>query len=114
MQSGFLTISMKKSVKEVLALKRIGQLKAVVQRCSVKQLFLEISQACNFIKKETLAQVFSWEFCENSNDIFLHRTPLVAASGKSNAKFQHHIPVNIYLLKANDETLDQGVKYIES
>ena len=33
----------------------------------------------NFIKKETLAQVFSCEFCEISNTFF-HRTPLVAAS----------------------------------
>ena len=42
---------------------------AVAQRRPVKKLFLEISQnsqpqACNFIKKETLAQVFSCEFCE--------------------------------------------------
>ena len=56
---------------------------AVVQRCSVEKVFLEISQnlqestcarasflikACNFIKKETLAQVFSCEFCEISNN----------------------------------------------
>ena len=37
-------------------------------------------QACNFIKKETLAQVFSSEFCKISNNTFLHRTPLLAAS----------------------------------
>ena len=74
-------------------------LKAVVQRCSVKKVFLEISQnslentcardsfliklqaeACNFIKKESLAQVFSCEFCEISKNTFFHRTPLVAAS----------------------------------
>ena len=51
--------------------------------------FLEISQnsqentcaqACNFIKKETLAQVFSCEFCEISKNIFPYRTPPVAAS----------------------------------
>ena len=36
---------------------------------------------CNFIKKETLAQVFSCEFCKISQDTFSHRTPLVAASG---------------------------------
>ena len=36
--------------------------------------------ACNFIKKETLAQVFSCEFCEISKNIFSYRTPLVAAS----------------------------------
>ena len=48
--------------------------------------FLEISQnsqlpkACNFIKKGTLAQVFSCEFCEIFKNTVLHRTPLVAAS----------------------------------
>ena len=40
----------------------------------------------NFIKKETLAQVFSSEFCEISKDIFSYRIPLVAASGIKNAK----------------------------
>ena len=35
-------------------------------------------QACNFIKKETLAQVFSCEFCEISNT-YSYRRPLVAA-----------------------------------
>ena len=72
---------------------------AVAQRCSVKKVFLEISQnsqentcarvsffiklqaaACNFIKKETLAQVFSCEFCEISKNTFFYRTPPVAAS----------------------------------
>ena len=32
------------------------------------------------IKKETLAQVFSCEFCEISKNTFFHKTPLVAAS----------------------------------
>ena len=36
--------------------------------------------ACNFIKKETLTQVFSGEFCEISKNTFSQRTPLVAAS----------------------------------
>ena len=67
---------------------------ALVRKCSVKKLFLEISQnskenTCarvffliklHFIKKETLAQVFSCEFCEVSKKSFLHRTPPVAAS----------------------------------
>ena len=63
---------------------------AVVKTCSVKKVFLKISQysqekglrpdACNFITRETLAQVFSCEFCEISKNNFLHRTPLVAAS----------------------------------
>ena len=74
---------------------------ALVQRCSVKKVFLEISQnsqentrarvsflirlheeACNFIKKETLAQVFSCEFCDISKNTSFHRTPLVTASVK--------------------------------
>ena len=72
---------------------------AVVWRSSVKKVFLEISQnsqentwtrvsvlikfqaeAWIFIKKETLAQVLSWEFSEISKNSFSHRTPLVAAS----------------------------------
>ena len=57
---------------------------AVAQICSVKKVFLQIHKkvralACNFIKKETLAQIFSCEFCEISKN-FLQRTPLVAAS----------------------------------
>ena len=65
----------------------------MAQRCSVKTVFLEISQnsqentcarvsfliklqaACNFIKKETLAQVFSCEFYEISKNTFSYRTP---------------------------------------
>ena len=64
---------------------------AVVQKCSVKKLFLEILQnsqentcaRASFLiklKKETLVQVFSCEFCEISKNTFFHRTPLVAAS----------------------------------
>ena len=72
-------------------------LEAVAQRCYVKKLFLEISQnsqentcarvsfliklqACDFIKKGTLGQVFSCEFCEISRNTFYDRTPPVAAS----------------------------------
>ena len=66
---------------------------AVVRRCSVKKVFLEISHNSqentsarfSFLisyraKKETLAQVFSYEFCENSKNTFYYRTSLVAAS----------------------------------
>ena len=35
-----------------------------------QSLFLTKLQACNFIKKETLAQVFSCEFCEISRNTF--------------------------------------------
>ena len=33
-------------------------------------------EACNFIKKETLAQMFSCEFSEISKNIFFNRIPL--------------------------------------
>ena len=36
-------------------------------------------EACNFIKKKILPQVFSCEFCESSKNTFYYRTPLVAA-----------------------------------
>ena len=73
---------------------------AVARRCSIKKLFLEISQnlqenscsrvsflmklqteeVCNFVKKETLAQVFSCEFFKISKNTFSYRTPSVATS----------------------------------
>ena len=74
-------------------------LDAVAQTYSVKEAFLEISQnswektfargsvliklrpqACNFIKIETLAQVFSCKFGEISKNTFSNRTPPVASS----------------------------------
>ena len=35
----------------------------------------------NFIKKETVAQVFSCEFCKSFNDTYFYRAPVVTASG---------------------------------
>ena len=37
-------------------------------------------QACNFIKIEALAQVFSCKFCKISKNTFSYRAPPVAAS----------------------------------
>ena len=75
-------------------------LEVVARRCSLKKVFLEISQnsqentcarvsfliklqasGLNFIKRETLAQVFSCEFCNISMNTFSDKTPLVADSG---------------------------------
>ena len=42
------------------------------------------SETCNFIKKETLAQVFYCELCEISKNNFFHRTSLADASDISN------------------------------
>ena len=71
---------------------------AVVRRCSVKKMFLKISQnsqentcawvsffnkvaglACNFIKNKTLAQAFSSESCNVFKNTFFYRTPPVVA-----------------------------------
>ena len=49
-----------------------------ITRSSRPEVFCK--KACNFIKKETLAQVFSCKVCEISKNTFFHRTPLVAAS----------------------------------
>ena len=38
------------------------------------------AEACNFIKKETLTQVFSCDFCEIAKNTFSYRTTPVAAS----------------------------------
>ena len=41
-------------------------------------------QACNLVKKETLAQVFPCEICEIFKNTFFHRAPSVAASEHPN------------------------------
>ena len=45
------------------------------------------AEACNFAKKETLAQVFSREFCEISKNTFSYKTPPVAASEYTRKNF---------------------------
>ena len=60
---------------------------AVVPRCSVEKVFLNTCARVSFLIKlqawglqETLAQVFSCEFCEISKNSCSYRTPPVAAS----------------------------------
>ena len=55
-------------------------LEAVAWGCSIKKVFLEIASAHNFIRKETLAQVFSSEFCEIFKNTFSYRTPTMVFS----------------------------------
>ena len=76
--------------------------KAVVRRRSIKKVLLKISlnahastcarvsclielqaQVCNFIKKETLAQVFSWNFGEILRSTVFNRTPVAASASLS-------------------------------
>ena len=83
-------------------------LEAVVQRCPVKKVFFEILQnsqestcarvsflikledsGLQLIKKETLAQVLSREFCKISKNTFSYRTPLVGASALSKLLFKY-------------------------
>ena len=45
----------------------------------------------NFIKKETLAQEFSCEFCNILKSTFFHGTTLVAASDILKIRFDHTI-----------------------
>ena len=50
-----------------------------------------LKQACNVIKKETLAQVFSCDFWEISKNTFLYRALPVAASDFSNIDLSQSI-----------------------
>ena len=46
----------------------------------------------NFIKKETLAQLFSCEFCQISKNNFSYRTPTVAGfAQETNRRARHYI-----------------------
>ena len=51
--------------------------------------------ACNFVKKATLALVFSSEFCEISKNTFSHRASPVAASPLSYARLLNLIDLNL-------------------
>ena len=76
-----------------------GRVRSSHRRCYIKKVFLEILQnsqentcarasfliklkasSCNFIKKETLAQMFFCEFCEISKNTFFEEHLLAAAS----------------------------------
>ena len=84
------------SLEEMYKYGDIHQQEAAIRGVLLEKLFLEISQkftenicqslffnkvadlrpqACNFIKKETLTQVFSCGFCEISKVVFFLRVP---------------------------------------
>ena len=89
-----------KEKRKIKALKnKVEKAEAVARTWSVKKVFLEISQnsqentcvrvsfliklqACNFIEKQTLEQVFSCKFCVIPKNTFFHRTLLVAPSAE--------------------------------
>ena len=59
-----------------------------IQNSKLKLQRQAVAQACNFIKKGTLAQVFSVNFAKFVRKPFFHRTPPVAASIQSNMHSQ--------------------------
>ena len=70
------SVNLQKQPPEVFYEKRCSQkFHKIHRKASVPE-----SQACNFIKKETLAKVFSCEFCEISKNTFFTEHLWVAAS----------------------------------
>ena len=68
-----LLVYQKKQPPEVFCKKRCSQtFRKIYRETLVSGLFF--NKACNFIKKETLTEVFSCAFCEFSNNIFPYRT----------------------------------------
>ena len=62
------------SCKDTESMKR-NRTEAATGGILSEKVLLEISpEACNFIKIETLTQVFSCEFCEISKNTFLQNT----------------------------------------
>ena len=91
-----------KTIKQLIIIMKWNT-EAVAQKCSVKKVFLKIWQnsqentcagvyfsitlqasGLQLYLKETLAKVFSIEFCEIFKNIYFYRTPLVTASGNTN------------------------------
>ena len=88
------------------------------QRCSIKESVLKIftkftgkhlCQACNFIKKEILAQVFSCEFCEIFKSIFFYRTHLVTVSVINIMTKRNSFPTNTPRVFQVETTLKRGI-----
>ena len=63
------------------------------------------SQACNFVKKETLAQVFSCEFCEISRNTFFTEHLWATASQNWIYRQQNHFTTANLWSKPNIDTL---------
>ena len=92
--------------------------KVVVQRFSVKKVFLEILQnsqenncvrvslpeACTFIKKQTLVQVFSCEFCEISNIFFIEHLWTTASEVSVSNLFHFQVSVSASSFRLTGET----------
>ena len=67
--------------------------------------FSSISRACNFIKKETLAQVFSCEFCKVSTNTYFTGHLLATASVGS-------IDICLYQLKEKQRICEAAASFV--
>ena len=65
--------------------------------CAIVSFLIKLQAACNFIKKETLAQVFPVNVVKFLRTSFLHRTPLVAASVLDCHQHPHKSKVKIFI-----------------
>ena len=104
----------------------IPLIEAAIRGVLWKRVFLKISQnaqgntwdrvsflqpqACNFIKKETLAKVFICEFCEISKNTFFPRTPVVVASAPSLQISRQYLEINAALPLRLNLTLNLIIK----
>ena len=73
------------------------------------------AEACNFIKKESLAQVFSCEFCEISKNTFFYTKPPVAAPRHYSNKHVHWFKIDFYfhtILKLRPKSIQTKTKYL--
>ena len=78
-------------------------------------MFLERSQVCNLIKKKTLAQVFSCEFCDFSKNTYFYRTPLVAASASAQQTMNSRLAVinlrNMLITRGyKEQEINEGIE----
>ena len=65
--------------------------------------------ACNFIKKENLAQVLSYEFSEISKNTFYYRTNLVAASDSNKTiAFTKNMNKTIWVVRQSNQLFTRG------
>ena len=80
-KSGKIVNEQKQSSRGVLWKRCSYNFRKIHSKTPVTSLFI------NFIKRETLAQVVSCEFCEIYKNNFSYRTPLVAASKWSDTKY---------------------------
>ena len=57
------------------------------EEAGTRELFCKKGEACNFIRKETLTQVFSCEFCEISKNIFFTEHLWATVSGSTELQY---------------------------